>query len=449
MNATAYLFVGLFSAPEQGVQPPQRTHALTEYLGRPLLYHQLDALRRHGIRRAVICLAHGVLPQNLPGETYRDMELVRCEVAPAAGGNLDTAQALRTALLTQPAELALCLRCEVLTNADFGAFLRWFARRSEQAALLLVPAVHVQEGSDHRASWRHSVATDAEGRVRSFEAGHAGQDGQAWISTGICLLRPGGGALLAAQNVQEPKAPDFFEERTLLEPLVRQGQLCAFHTQARLLNTCRTGPGLEAGRFLADEVNGGSGSGEHAQAAVFLDRDGTVIVEKHYLHDPAGVELLPGVVAGLRRMAGLGLRLVLVSNQSGVGRGYFGREDVERVNGRLVELLAAQGLRLDALYLCPHAPTEACDCRKPLPGLITRASRELGLNPAASFVIGDKLCDVDLGLAVQATTILVTTGYGKAHRELEGCTPHHVAAGLEEAAQVIETALRGRKQTER
>jgi histidinol-phosphate phosphatase family domain/HAD-superfamily hydrolase, subfamily IIIA len=135
---------------------------------------------------------------------------------------------------------------------------------------------------------------------------------------------------------------------------------------------------------------------------------------------------------------------VLVSNQSGVGRGYFSRGDVERVHGRLVELLEAEGVRLDAFYVCPHAPDECCTCRKPLPGLVERACLELGLDPLQSFVIGDKPCDIDLGLVVNSTAILVTTGYGAAHAEAGDCRPHHVSASLLEAAQTIESILASR-----
>lgn len=176
-------------------------------------------------------------------------------------------------------------------------------------------------------------------------------------------------------------------------------------------------------------------------AAVFLDRDGTIIEDKHYLHDPGGVELIPGAADGLRRLRGLGLRLVLVSNQSGVGRGYFGRGDVERVQGRLIELLAAQGVALDAFYICPHAPEQDCDCRKPAPGLVRRACAELGLDARASFVVGDKPCDVELAQATGGRGILVRTGGGARHAEAMAARGVPVARDLDEAARLIETLL--------
>lgn len=146
--------------------------------------------------------------------------------------------------------------------------------------------------------------------------------------------------------------------------------------------------------------------------AALLDRDGTLIVERHYLSDPEAVELLPGAAAGLREMRRLGFRLVVVTNQSGLSRGYFDAEGLTAIHARLEDLLAAQGVTLDGIYVCPHLPEQGCACRKPAPGLVLRAATDLGFDPTASIVVGDKPCDVDLGEAVGARPFLVRTGYG-------------------------------------
>jgi histidinol-phosphate phosphatase family protein len=149
------------------------------------------------------------------------------------------------------------------------------------------------------------------------------------------------------------------------------------------------------------------------RAPVFLDRDGTLIVEKHYLRDPAAVCLERGVAAGLELLAGLGHPLVVVSNQSGIGRGLLETRDAERVNDRVAELLREQGVRIAGWYLCPHAPDTGCDCRKPKSGMALAAARELGLSLAGSYVIGDKRSDLELADAIGGTGILVTTGHGR------------------------------------
>jgi D-glycero-D-manno-heptose 1,7-bisphosphate phosphatase len=176
------------------------------------------------------------------------------------------------------------------------------------------------------------------------------------------------------------------------------------------------------------------------RAAVLLDRDGTLIVDRDYLSDPAGVELLPGAAAGLRKLRDLGLALVVVTNQSGIGRGLFDEAALAAVHDRLTTLLAAEGVRLDGIYHCPHAPADDCACRKPRTELALRAARDLGLDLARAFVVGDKRADVELGRALGVPGILVRTGYGE--RELAGgVTADAVAGDLEGAAQIIEGLL--------
>ena len=170
---------------------------------------------------------------------------------------------------------------------------------------------------------------------------------------------------------------------------------------------------------------------------VMLDRDGTVIKECHYLSDPEQVELLPGVGKGLRQLQEMGLGLVLLTNQSGIHRGYFGWEEVERVHQVLKELLGAEGVELEGIFVCPHRPEEGCGCRKPEPGLVEQAAQELGFDPKAGFMFGDKACDIDVGKRVGAQTFLVRTGYG-AQLEAEGdIRPDYVVDDILGAVPVI------------
>jgi D-glycero-D-manno-heptose 1,7-bisphosphate phosphatase len=141
--------------------------------------------------------------------------------------------------------------------------------------------------------------------------------------------------------------------------------------------------------------------------AVFLDRDGTIVVDKHYLSDPGGLELLPNALEGLRELRELGAKLVVVTNQSGVGRGYFPADALEPMNERLREVLAEGGVELDGIYVCPHAPDDGCDCRKPRTALFERAADELDIDLGDSFVLGDKDADVEAGRRIHATPILI------------------------------------------
>jgi len=388
---------------------------LREVFGRPSLYHFLDRLVGLGLERVVLCSGNTPFLESFLGNEYRGIRLQYSD----ARAELGTAGALKAAVLQYPSDLLLCLDAASEPDVDLSFFLRWFETRVEKGGLLLA------EGGV--SPWGRGPLDDS-GKITGFsEGGPVGSE--AWNCCDVCLLRREClDLVLLGHN---------FSVDHLLSALAAVGELCGLMAPAHALDP-RTASLSRARQSLA--------SRQHAQgrAAVFLDRDGTVIADKHYLHDPSGVELLPGAAEGLRRMRELGLVLVLVSNQSGVGRGYFSRGDVERVHGRLAELLEEQGVQLDAMYVCPHAPGEECDCRKPAPGLIERACAELNLDPRRSFVVGDKPCDVELGQRVHATTFLVTTGYGAVHNESESCRPDHVAANLLEVSRTIESVLRAR-----
>src|ERR1039458_2048442 len=179
---------------------------------------------------------------------------------------------------------------------------------------------------------------------------------------------------------------------------------------------------------------------------VVLDRDGTLNVERKYLSDPAQLELLPSVIDGLRLLQNHNFGLVVVSNQSGIGRGIVGRDVVERTNARLEELLYGQGIVFGGMYYCPHRPDEFCACRKPNPAMLEQAARDFGFDPSESFVIGDKASDVEMGHRAGAQTIVVLTGYGRT-LNLKSSRPDFVAENLVEAATfVIHSARNGTSQ---
>lgn len=158
-------------------------------------------------------------------------------------------------------------------------------------------------------------------------------------------------------------------------------------------------------------------TGTRLRRAVFLDRDGTLVEEVPYLHDPALVRLVPGAAGALRQLAAAGFALVVVTNQAGVARGYYGEDAVGRVHRRLRELLAAGGVALDGIWYCPHHPdgvvaalARACRCRKPGPGMLQAAAAELGIDLDASYLVGNDASDVGAARAAGVTPLFVTTG---------------------------------------
>ncbi len=175
--------------------------------------------------------------------------------------------------------------------------------------------------------------------------------------------------------------------------------------------------------------------------AVFIDRDGTLTEEVGYVNHPSRLRLLPRSAEAVRRLNEAGVAAVVTTNQAGVARGYFSETVLQQVNEALVAQLAREGARLDGLYVCAHHPTEGappfrmdCDCRKPKPGLLLRAARDLGLDLGASTVVGDKPSDLEVAHRVGARGVLVLTGYGLGELEYRRASfpvaPDHVAEDL-------------------
>lgn len=185
--------------------------------------------------------------------------------------------------------------------------------------------------------------------------------------------------------------------------------------------------------------------------AIFVDRDGTLAHEVGYINHPSRFRLYPYAVDAVRLINRSGFLAVLVTNQAGVARGYFPESLVQEVHEALRATLQAGGARLDGIYYCPHHPSAGeppyrrdCDCRKPKPGLLHRAASELGIDLARSFVVGDRLADLELGWAVGAGTVLVRSGYGRGELDHNAASwprqPDIVADNLLEAvARILET----------
>lgn len=178
-----------------------------------------------------------------------------------------------------------------------------------------------------------------------------------------------------------------------------------------------------------------------AGVTVFLDRDGTLNVDTGYVKSPDDFTVLPGVGAALARLKQAGARLVVVTNQSGLGRGYFTSKDLEAIHNKLRLVLAEDGVTLDGLYFCPHHPDDRCNCRKPARGMIDRALAELQVDLSRAYVIGDSIRDVELAKQVGAHSLLVMTGPSgaKALADLtaRGLSPDHVADSLSRAVEWI------------
>lgn len=173
-----------------------------------------------------------------------------------------------------------------------------------------------------------------------------------------------------------------------------------------------------------------------AQQAIFLDRDGTLVQDVGYLTNPAQLVVLPGSVEGIRLLQDWFL-IIVVTNQSAIGRGLLDESSLSRIQRSLVENLHARGVRIDAIYSCPHHPRAGCSCRKPAPGMLVQASADFNIRLDRSYLIGDKGSDILAGKrAGVAATVLIPSHQTK-HTPTEASTPAYVANGLQEAAKWI------------
>ncbi len=173
--------------------------------------------------------------------------------------------------------------------------------------------------------------------------------------------------------------------------------------------------------------------------AVFLDRDGTINYDPGYLGDPEKFVFLPGVIEALKQLHDSGYLIFVISNQSGIARGFIKEEDLRQIHDNMVAALTTQGVRLNGIYYCPHHPDEQCSCRKPLPKMVLDAAEIHNVDLAASYFIGDRTTDIETGRNAGCHTILVLTGAGaETQTQLSpDLKPDFIAKDLSEAASWI------------
>lgn len=178
---------------------------------------------------------------------------------------------------------------------------------------------------------------------------------------------------------------------------------------------------------------------------VLIDRDGTINIERNYLSAPEQIELIPQAADGIKLLRELGLSIAVITNQSGIGRRLFDLARLKEIHNRLKAVLKEAGTKVDAIYFCPHTPEDNCNCRKPLLKMAEQAARDFNADLSKSFVIGDNVCDIELGKKIGATTILVRTGHGTRTEREKKAQPDYTVENLFEAAQLIGKTLLNRE----
>ncbi|MBI5657051.1 MAG: HAD family hydrolase [Geobacter sp.] len=187
----------------------------------------------------------------------------------------------------------------------------------------------------------------------------------------------------------------------------------------------------------------GQPGGSAQRKAVFLDRDGVIIVERNYICRAEDLEFIPRSIDGMKALVESGFELAIVTNQAGIGRGYFTEEDYHTFTDRMLSTLSMHGVRVGSVQFCPHHPTAGigvyktdCVCRKPKNGMLTKAAAELGVELKGAWLVGDKTTDIKAGIISGCSTILVKTGYGGSDKEVSA-PPDYAADDLNAAAAII------------
>ena len=409
-SVTAAVLAGGFGTRLRSVIS-DRPKVMAPVDGRPFLYYLLDQLAAAGCRSVVLCTGHlGEQVQAALGERYEGIRLhYSRELQP-----LGTGGALKLALSQIVSDPVLVLNGDSFLGIDLATYGRW---HHDQGAPGSIALTRVRHGDRYGR-----VQMDMTGRIVSFSEKDR-VSGPGWINAGIYLL---GRKLLE----RIPDGTNVSLEHDLFSGWTQRG-LYGYYSPAHFLDIGTPEDFARSGEFLARKTI------QKENRVIVLDRDGTMIHEREYLSDPDQVELIPGAGAALRELQQMGFRLVVITNQSGIGRGFFTEAVLQRIHQRLEELLAEAGVRLDGIYTCPHKPEDACSCRKPKLGLLEQAASDLGFTLEHSIVIGDKPCDIEMGNSSGAVTFLVRTGYG-ARVEADGTvTADYVVDDLQSAGRVV------------
>jgi D,D-heptose 1,7-bisphosphate phosphatase len=406
--------------------------ALVPIGGKPVLQHQLELAAIIGIRKVVIMAGHqAVRIQDFVGDGSKYGLSVRTLVEDEPLGN---AGALLRRLDLLP-EHCLVLYGDVMLAVDLQRMAKYHLERNADLTALVHPNDHPQDSD--------LLETDADNRVTAIHlCPHPpGQWFNNLVNAGLYVVRRE--ALWpwarAAGN------QDFI--KNIMSGLVAEGdRVLAYRSSeytkdmGTLARLQRVEADWQAGKLSLKELG-------RSRPAIFLDRDGTLNVEKGHLRKPEDLELLPEVAPALRRLRNAGFRLVVLTNQPVIARGEATEAAVAAIHRRLEWELGQLGAYLDAIYVCPHHPDggflgeraelkKVCNCRKPATGLFERACRDLPIDVANSWVIGDQTRDIEMAGRSGLRSILLTTGAGIDCERLQ-CTASHIADNLGSAAAIV------------
>ena len=409
-----------------------RPKVLAEIGGKPVLLHQLELAAAYGFRDIHISAGYRAeqieefVKNHLPvgARIQVDREL---EPLGNAGAVLD-----RLPLLEKD---FLVLYGDVMISADLRHFADAHSRSGADFTLLVHPNDHPSDSD--------LVETDSQGRVTSIHLAPHRSDGSFGnlVNAGLYAIRRDALRLLRLEG----KKHDFTKQ--VIPGLLAAGGKVWAYRSAEYLKDMGTPERLA--KVQRDWERGKispPGSGK-PRPAVFLDRDGTLNVERDHLRSVADLQVLPGTASALKKLRDGGYNLVILTNQPVLARGDVSDQDLHAIHQKLEWELGKEGAFVDAIYVCPHHPDKGfageraelktfCNCRKPATGLLDRACRDLVLEPADSWMVGDSTVDIEMARRAGVRSVLVKTGHGGADGKFPAI-PDYCADNLEAAADYI------------
>lgn len=407
-DVTVAVLAGGLGTRLQSVTKDQKVVA--EVNAQPFLRYLLDQLNTAGFKKVVLCIGHkGEQVEEKLGKKNKNLDLIYSKENFALG----TGGALRLALPLLKSDTILVMNGDTYCNAELKKFVKFHFDKKANASLVVS---YVADTSRYG-----SVNLDSNDEVVGFEEKKIGGD-SGWINGGVYLIN-------RSEILGTPEKREVSLEKEIFPSLIGKS-FYGYKSKGEFIDIGTPQSYFQAGLFF-EKLQ------KKQKRFVLLDRDGTIIVEKNYLSNPDHIELLPGVAKALREFKKMGLGILVITNQSGVGRGYFNLITLNKIHKRLNKLLLEEGVVLDGIYFCPHLPEDNCLCRKPKTALVEKARKKHNFDPKLSFVVGDNRGDIELGKKIGATTILVRTGYGATVEKEKTVNPDYKVDDLTGALDII------------
>lgn len=389
-----------------------RPKVLAEVGNVPFLQKLLDQLNLAGFKNVVLCTGYlGSQIREKFGNSYKNLNLLYSEEEIPLG----TAGALRLVLTLLKSETVLVMNGDSFCDVDFKEFL-YFHSNKKAVASLVISKVNKTDGFGR-------VNLGLKDKVIGFEEKKKDK-GSGFMNTGIYLLKR---SLIS----KIPKGTNISLEKEIFPKWVSRS-FYGYKSGGNFIDIGTPENYKKVEDFFKKRMT---------KRFILLDRDGALVVHKPYLSHPDQVELIPGVVKALKEFKKMGLGMLVITNQAGVGRGYFDLKTLEKIHQRLTDLLAEERIFLDDIYFCPHTPEDNCLCRKPKVELIEKAMKKHHFDPKSSFVVGDNKSDIELGKNIGATTILVKTGYGAGIAKDNSVKPDFIVDDLLSIVDIIKYKL--------